>query len=67
MKFEESKAQWTSVSLDAVTPIFVILIIGITLAMVMLFLERQTVGWALWLEKRHKSNRGMVAAKFRRM
>jgi hypothetical protein len=64
---EDSRTLWTSVSIDAVTPIFFILIIGITLAMVLMFLERQTVGFVQWSGKRNKSGRGKVVTLLRRM
>jgi hypothetical protein len=41
IKAEEDKTRWTSVSIDAVTPIFVILSIGIVVATVLMLLERQ--------------------------
>jgi hypothetical protein len=67
IKSEESKTLWTSVSIDAVTPIFIILTIGITLATVLMILERQTVSLVQWSGKRNKTNRGRVAAFLRRM
>jgi hypothetical protein len=39
---DEEKTLWTSVSIDAVTPLFVIWTIGVVLATVLMFIERQT-------------------------
>jgi hypothetical protein len=41
IKAEEDKTLWTSVRIDAVTPIFAVLGIGVILATVLMFLERQ--------------------------
>jgi ABC-type molybdate transport system permease subunit len=62
IKAEESETLWTSVSIDAVIPMFIILIIGITLATVLMLLERQTVSLIQWSGKRHKTKRGRVAS-----
>jgi hypothetical protein len=43
---DEDKTLWTSVSIDAVTPLFVILTIGVVLATVLMFIERQTSNMA---------------------
>jgi hypothetical protein len=55
IKIQESETPWTSVSIDAVTPMFIILIIGITLATVLMFLERQPVSLLQWSGKGHKT------------
>ncbi|PNF31731.1 hypothetical protein B7P43_G12192 [Cryptotermes secundus] len=55
IEIEESETPWTSVSLDAVTPMFIILIIGITLATLLMFLERQTVSLLQLSGKGHKA------------
>jgi len=45
IKVDEDKILWTSVTIHAVQPIFVILAIGIVLANVMMFIERQASAW----------------------
>jgi hypothetical protein len=41
IKVDEDKTLWTSVTIDAVQPIFVILTIGFVLATVLMFIERR--------------------------
>jgi hypothetical protein len=41
IEVDEEKRLWKSVTIDAVQPIFVILTIGVVLATVLMFIERQ--------------------------
>lgn len=41
IKVDEDKTLWRSVTIDAVQPIFFILTIGVVLATVLMFIERQ--------------------------
>ena len=58
VKAGENKTLWTSVSIDAVVPIFVILTIGVILATVLMLLERQVSAMMQRSSKRYRiSNR----------
>ena len=58
VKADENKTLWTSVSIDAVVPIFVILTIGVILATVLMLLERQVSAMMQRSSKRYRiSNR----------
>jgi hypothetical protein len=45
IEVDEDKILWTSVTIHAVQPLFVILAIGVVLANVLMFIERQASAW----------------------
>jgi hypothetical protein len=56
IKKDEDKTLWTSVSIDAVTPLFVILTVGVVLATVLMFIERQASNMAQMSSKCFRTN-----------
>jgi hypothetical protein len=56
IKVHEDKTLWTSVSIDAVRPIFLILTIGAVLATVLMFIERQVSDMVKRSSKRYRTS-----------